>query len=86
MSDDTIARETPHPFVAGRADTVICALTGMHESRMTWCGRDVGVGREWVFTDASHALLSTGSRLALCPECGAAVAKRARERVDGVME
>lgn len=74
-----------HPFIPGRSENVVCALTGMHESRTTWCGRET-IAREWTFTGADHALLSITSRLTLCPECGEAIAKRAMVRVAGEFE
>lgn len=80
--DDTASRA--HHFIPGREEHVTCALTGMHLSMTTWCGRET-TAREWTFTGADHALLSVTSRLTLCPECGEAIAKRAQDRVDGVM-
>ena len=52
---------------------VKCALTGMKDENMTWCGRTPMA--EFTFTDASHAALNAKKegRLVLCRECALAI-------------
>ena len=50
------------------------ALTGVHGDNKTWCGLTRLPG-EWVFTDATHAILNARNqgRLVLCRECALSI-------------
>jgi len=77
-----IVPATPAEAAGPRPDYVHCALTGAfdrpvdhplgpHREQKTWCGRKDPPESEFVFLDASHAVLSAkqGGRLLLCPDC-----------------
>jgi hypothetical protein len=81
----TRPRTPPSPeAIAQRPEYVVCALTGMYDrpeghpqgprrEQTTWCGRKNPP--EFVFTDATHALLNAkqGGRLLLCSDCAGAL-------------
>lgn len=59
-----------------RPEYVSCALKNPPDPT-TWCGRTIG--REFVFQDATHAMLSKASRLQLCFECSEAMKDALRD-------
>lgn len=81
---DVIERRRREPGAApqaavtpSRPDYVHCVLLGRLGvgPPRTWCGRHAGL--EWVFQNASHALLHArdGGRMMLCPTCSSAIAE-----------
>lgn len=74
-----------------REEHIKCVLTGKYipgaskdvyvPEHKTWCGRET-IWLEWVFTDASHAVLNEAacSRLGPCPQCIEAIVTTLRSR------
>ena len=55
-----------------RPDDVKCVQVNENEKpTKTWCGRGTSSGLEWVFVDATHAILNARNEglLMICPAC-----------------
>jgi len=61
--------------VITKLEHVKCVLVGQADHpRRLWCGKEKG-SFDWVFQDATHALLNaeSGGRLLMCPDCAKAI-------------
>ncbi len=62
-------------------DYVNCVQVNKHDKpTKTWCGRESSAEKEWLFVDATHAILNALREgcLLICPAC----AKAMKETID----